>query len=182
MIKSFSTEKTGWPTQKPLALLSRIIKASSNKGDLVLDPFCGCATACVASENLGRQWIGIDIAPKAAEILRDRLEADIDFDFGTVAHDVEFHYPSERQSALPEPEPAKPAVRHYREHKPELYGRQRGRCVLCLNLTDYDIMEIDHIHPRNHADTYRGADINELANLQLLCGPCNRPQGYKVAS
>ena len=51
-------ERTGYPTQKPLALLERIIKASSNEGDVVLDPFCGCATACVAAENLGRQWVG----------------------------------------------------------------------------------------------------------------------------
>ena len=57
-------ERVGYPTQKPLALLERIIKASSNEGDVVLDPFCGCATACVAAENLGRRWIGIDISPK----------------------------------------------------------------------------------------------------------------------
>ena len=52
-------ERTGYPTQKPLALLERIIKASSKEGDLVLDPFCGCATTCIASEKLGRQWVGI---------------------------------------------------------------------------------------------------------------------------
>ncbi len=54
-------ERYGYPTQKPLALYERIIKASSNKGDLVLDPFCGCATTCVAAERTGRQWVGIDI-------------------------------------------------------------------------------------------------------------------------
>ena len=53
-------ERTGYPTQKPLALLNRIIKASSNEGDIVLDPFCGCATTCVAAEQLRRQWIGIE--------------------------------------------------------------------------------------------------------------------------
>ena len=58
-------ERTGYPTQKPLALLERIIKASSNLNDLVLDPFCGCATALVAAEKLERQWIGIDLSPKA---------------------------------------------------------------------------------------------------------------------
>ena len=60
-------ERTGCPTQKPLALLERIIKASSNEGDWVLDPFAGCATACVAAENLGRQWVGIDLSAKAVE-------------------------------------------------------------------------------------------------------------------
>ena len=54
-------ESTGYPTQKPLALYERIIKASSNPGDVVLDPFAGCATTCVAAERLGRQWIGIDL-------------------------------------------------------------------------------------------------------------------------
>ena len=56
-----SKERTGYPTQKPLALYKRMIQASSNPGDIVLDPFAGCATTCVAAEQLGRQWIGIDI-------------------------------------------------------------------------------------------------------------------------
>ena len=60
-------ERMGYPTQKPLALLERIITASSNPGDVVLDPFCGCATALVAAERLERQWAGIDISPKAAD-------------------------------------------------------------------------------------------------------------------
>ena len=54
-----SKERVGYPTQKPLALLHRIIKASSNRGDLVFDPFCGCATACIAAEQLQREWIGL---------------------------------------------------------------------------------------------------------------------------
>ncbi|MDR0927993.1 MAG: site-specific DNA-methyltransferase, partial [Ignavibacteria bacterium] len=66
-------EKTGYPTQKPLALLQRIIKASSIVGDIVLDPFCGCATACVAAQQLDRKWIGIDIETNAVNILVDRL-------------------------------------------------------------------------------------------------------------
>ena len=66
-------ERVGYPTQKPLALLERIIKASSNEGDIVLDPFCGYATACVAAEKLARQWVGIDISPRAAELVNERL-------------------------------------------------------------------------------------------------------------
>ncbi len=58
--RAIGKESTGYPTQKPLALLQRIIKASSNEGDVVLDPFCGCATTCIAAETLGRKWIGID--------------------------------------------------------------------------------------------------------------------------
>ncbi len=67
-------ERLGYPTQKPLALLERIIKASSNKGDIVFDPFCGCATTLIASEKLGRQWVGCDISPKAAEIIELRMK------------------------------------------------------------------------------------------------------------
>ena len=67
-------ERTGYPTQKPLALLDRIIKASSNENDMVLDPFCGCATTCIAAEKLGRQWIGIDIEPEARNLVIQRLE------------------------------------------------------------------------------------------------------------
>ena len=61
-------ERVGYPTQKPITLLERIIKASSNSGDLVLDPFCGCATTCVAAERLQRQWIGIDSQCKSGGI------------------------------------------------------------------------------------------------------------------
>ena len=64
-------ERIGYPTQKPLALLDRIIKASSNAGDVVLDPFAGCATACVSAETLGRQWVGIDLSELAASLRRD---------------------------------------------------------------------------------------------------------------
>ncbi len=63
----------GYPTQKPLALLDRIIRASSNKGDLVLDPFCGCGTAVDAARSLGRRWIGIDISSFAVDVMLQRL-------------------------------------------------------------------------------------------------------------
>ena len=65
-------ERVGYPTQKPVELLDVIIKASSNEGDLVLDPFFGSGTTCVASERLNRRWIGIDINPKAGDILNNR--------------------------------------------------------------------------------------------------------------
>ena len=68
-----SAERIGYPTQKPLALLDRVIKASSNAGDVVLDPFCGCATACIAAQAKNREWVGIDISPKAAELVRQRM-------------------------------------------------------------------------------------------------------------
>ena len=76
MVGRTSAERTGYPTQKPLALYERIIKASSNPGDIVLDPFAGCATTPVAAERLGREWIGIDIWDSAHKTVLDRLEAE----------------------------------------------------------------------------------------------------------
>ena len=76
-IPSQSNERVGYPTQKPIKLLERIINASSNEGDIVLDPFCGCATTCVASEKLDRQWIGVDISIKAYELVKQRLKNEV---------------------------------------------------------------------------------------------------------
>ncbi len=74
---STKAEYVKYPTQKPSALLEKIIKASSNKGDLVLDPFCGCATTCVASEKLNRQWVGIDVSHAAYDLVRQRLQKEV---------------------------------------------------------------------------------------------------------
>ena len=77
ILNSQSKERVGYPTQKPLALLERIIQTSSNEGDIVLDPFCGCATTCVASEKLNRQWIGIDVSHKAYDLVKERLQKEV---------------------------------------------------------------------------------------------------------
>lgn len=72
-IGNTSAERLGYPTQKPVALLERIIQASSNPGDVVLDPFCGCGTAIHAAEKLGRGWIGIDITHLSIALIEKRL-------------------------------------------------------------------------------------------------------------
>ena len=72
-INSQAQERLGYPTQKPQALLERIIKASTNEGDVVLDPFCGCGTATAAAQTLGRRWIGIDITHLAITLIKYRL-------------------------------------------------------------------------------------------------------------
>jgi site-specific DNA-methyltransferase (adenine-specific) len=72
-INSQAQERLGYPTQKPLTLLERIISASSNEGDVVLDPFCGCGTAVHAAEKLNRQWIGIDVTHLAIGLIEKRL-------------------------------------------------------------------------------------------------------------
>jgi site-specific DNA-methyltransferase (adenine-specific) len=73
-VVSWGKEGLGYPTQKPTGLLERIISASTDKGDVVLDPFCGCGTTVAAAQNLGRKWVGIDIAYDAIRIIRGRLQ------------------------------------------------------------------------------------------------------------
>ena len=165
-------EKTGYPTQKPLKLLERIIKASSNPGDVVLDPFCGCATACVAAEQLNRQWIGIDISPSAEDITKLRLQDIVDegaslfnpFDDVTV------------NSAPPVPtfkreEATQIRLPAARAHKHELYGLQEGRCAGCRFHFPFRNMTIDHIIPQAKSGT------DQRDNLQLLCQACNSAKG-----
>ena len=86
LIHSQSPESLGYPTQKPLALLNRIVAASSNEGDVVLDPFCGCGTTIHASQNLGRRWIGIDICVNACKVIEQRLRSHFD----TIWDEIEF--------------------------------------------------------------------------------------------
>jgi DNA modification methylase len=82
-IGAMAAERLGYPTQKPIALLERIIEASSDPGDTVLDPFCGCGTTVVAAQKLGRKWIGIDITHLAITLVRSRLR-------DSFGRDVEF--------------------------------------------------------------------------------------------
>jgi len=71
--EKYESERVGYPTQKPLALLERIIKVSSNAGDVVLDAFCGCGTTLIAAQKLNRKWIGIDVSPTACRVMSQRL-------------------------------------------------------------------------------------------------------------
>ena len=75
-VTSNSKERTGYPTQKPVALYERIIRASSNEGDIILDPFAGCATTCVMAEKFKRKWVGIDSWNKAHDIVLDRVKTE----------------------------------------------------------------------------------------------------------
>lgn len=93
-VHPWANERLGYPTQKPLALLERIISASSNEGDIVLDPFCGCGTATIAAEKLKRKWVGIDITHLSIAVMRSRL-----FDSFALA-DVPVHgVPADLESA-----------------------------------------------------------------------------------
>ena len=82
-------ERLGYPTQKPLRLLERVLLASSNPGDVVLDPFCGCGTALVAAQKLGRQWIGVDITYLSVAVMRARMKDSFDLDVPVVGQPTE---------------------------------------------------------------------------------------------
>ncbi len=87
-LNSQAKERLGYPTQKPQALLERIISASSNEGDVVLDPFCGCGTAIAAAQKLDRQWLGIDITHLAVALMKNRLKTAFNLDPGPDYHVV----------------------------------------------------------------------------------------------
>ena len=170
-LEASSKEKVGYPTQNPLALLERIIKASSNEGDIVLDPFCGCATACVAADKLGRKWVGIDISPKAVELVNMRLQQSMGslFHHGYVTARTDIPRRTDIEAPIP-----------YRQNKHVLFGQQEGLCNGCRTEFPFRIFEVDHIIPQSRGGT------DHLENLQLLCPSCNRikgdrPQEYLMA-
>jgi site-specific DNA-methyltransferase (adenine-specific) len=159
ILNSQSKERTGYPTQKPLALLHRIVKSSSNEGDLVFDPFCGCATTCVAAQQLGRKWIGIDIEKQAVSILIQRLSDDA----GLFKNFINTTIVPQRTDIY-RIEPTKSV-------KERLYKEQNCLCNGCKTEFEIRNLEIDHIIPKSKG----GGDYYE--NYQLLCSACNRMKG-----
>ena len=182
-----SAESTGYPTQKPLPLYQRMIKASSNKGDIVLDPFCGCATTLVAAEVAGRQWVGIDIWDEAHKIVIKRLEdsgllknesgaAKSTFSFG------DFHYTKELPERTDDKKESVPFLR-IKETVDEPKDIKRSRAEMVIYLIkqngckcqgcnrvfdDSRYLELDHGQPRSDGG------LNHISNRILLCGPCNK--------
>ena len=156
-------ERTGYPTQEPLALLERVVKASSSPGDLVLDPFCGGATTCVAAEKLDRQWIGVDICDLAFRLVKDRLAREVSVGNGdrpsmlaNVTHRTDIPVRTDSGAAV-----------RSRDIKHVLYGRQEGICNGCRTHFPFRNTTIDHLVP-----TSRGRqDVD--SNLKLLCQACN---------
>ena len=157
-----SRDRLGYPTQKPLKLLFDIIDSSSKQGDIVLDPFCGCATACVAAEDLRREWVGIDESPKAAELVIQRFTGTKQLTLlaNRIIHRTDIPQRTDL-GKLP----------NYRTHKHTLFGRQEGLCTGCGHAFPFRNFTVDHIIPQVRGGT------DHLDNLQLLCGACNSMKG-----
>ncbi|MGI9337998.1 MAG: DNA methyltransferase [Gammaproteobacteria bacterium] len=163
-------ERVGHPTEKPIALLSRIIGASSRPGDLVLDPFCGCGVTAAASElffDERRRWVGIDVATDASDVLRRKLNKCASHLFGDIG------IPKVRTlkvSDLPDlpPIPKRKAVMEI------LHKGQGGKCRCCEKPLTGQHPEIDHLRPKA-----KGGD-NHLSNLHLLCRECHKKKGTKT--
>ena len=182
-----NAERTGYPTQKPLALYERIIKASSNKGDIVLDPFCGCATTPIAAERLGRQWVGMDIWDEAYKQVMGRMQRDTVLRFDDTSHVTlpQVQYTSNPPARTDENEVAAPALRLKIRRSSEPWQKisHKGMmnilvaaqatsggviCAGCGRVLEREFMQLDHITPKSD----RGE--NHILNRILLCGPCNR--------
>ena len=191
-LNNSAKESVGWPTQKPLKLYERIIKSSCNEGDIVLDPFCGCATTLVAAEKLNRKWVGIDLWDEASEMVVERLaqegflttpdpyagpagqikaglEGNITFtDIPPErTDDGEYAVPYLRPKVMvKEPEGPKYTRQQMYEHLLDQHG---SRCQGCDRVFDDPrYLELDHNTPR--AD----GGLNHISNRVLLCSPCNR--------
>ena len=162
-LQAQSKERVGYPTQKPLALLDRIVKASSNEGDIIMDPFAGCATACVSAERLGRQWLGIDISEKAAELVQVRIRKEIN-----LFHNFRPIHRTDQPQRTDLGKLLSPSV-----HKDLLYGKQSGQCGGCMVMFPKRNLTMDHIVPQKKGGT------DHVENLWLLCGACNSSKGTK---
>ena len=144
------------------SLLDRIIRASSNEGDVVFDPFCGCAATLVAAHNLGRKWIGCDLSPLAVKLVNERI---LEFD-PLFARAINPDGPPNRDDVK--------GIKHYRDRKHHLFGQQEGHCKGCNETFPYQFMEVDHILPKSKG----GTDAEE--NLQVLYSHCNKSKGSKT--
>ena len=169
-VGSTSKERTGYPTQKPLELLERIIEASSEIGSFILDPFCGCATTCIAAERLNREWCGIDVASHAVNLVKKRLTDETKQ--GKIGERIPkiYHYDFNKGEC---PIRSDLGERRSKDIKKLLYGQQAGTCNLCKRHFEMQNFHIDHITPKSKG----GPDVDR--NLQLLCGSCNTIKGTR---
>ena len=183
-LNPMAKERKNYPTQKPKELLDRIIRCSTREGDLVFDPFCGCATTLVTADGLDRRWIGCDISPIAVDRLYDRLTNPADKDSIKTLFDKVFVFDVRdkdekgRKLKRKDPLPMRTDTGQFfkREDKHEIYGKQGGYCFGCWHHHRIDFMHIDHRNSRHDG----GQD--DPANVQLLCAPCNMSKNRRSMS
>ena len=183
--KKRKEEEMGYPTQKPLALYERVISASSNEGDMVLDPFCGCATTPVAAERLGRQWVGMDLWDGAYGIVRRRMEDNRQLLANPNAPIIYTEEAPERDDGGEDAPAFELPLRKRRvaeawqrlshaEMRDILYDAQQGVCGGCGRELEKEFMELDHILPRADGGS------NDITNRIMLCSPCNRKKSHRL--
>ena len=158
-----SQEGTGWPGQVHKAMLDIIIRASSNPGDVVLDPFGGSGTACVVAENLNRRWIAIEVSAKGFDVLESRMRRE--------AGQTEIYEPLELPFRTDQSDFSERPLMVDERLKAEIYDRQRGRCTGC----QYDLPV--HVLTTALTDAARESESPKLDDLQLLCHHCNMLRG-----
>ena len=198
-LNTMAKERTGHPTQKPLELYKQFIEAASNKGGMVLDPFCGCATTCVAAEQLSREWVGIDLWKRAHEVVWDRLREEcmlIDPEgkseglAALLNPGDTINYQTKPPICTDEQKEAVPFLPSKNvKYEPETLGERMGKaemkqallqqngaiCEGChRQFDDERYLELDHKNPRSNG----GA--NSLYNRILLCSPCNKMKSNKI--
>ena len=192
-----ASERIGYPTQKPLALYERIIRASSNEGDMVLDPFCGCATTPVAAEKLGRQWIGMDLWKQAHAVITKRIReealpedfADADGSIVQLCDEDNGKIPvrtDNREPAVPYLPTTLQSLRQpwqrltVSQIKDRLFAAQsapgsptRAICAGCGDPHRKGNLEVDHREPR------KSQGVDWITNRVLLCSACNKTKSYR---
>ena len=167
-IQTTSGEYTGWPEQTPEELLDLIIRASTNPGEVVLDPFCGSGSACVVAEKLGRRWIAIDSSGDAVSVLRLRLETEV----GADLYEPDNYPVSVRMEAPGRLDlDSKATLMDPQETKATLYAQQKHKCNGCRYELPQHLLTIHRLSPVPR----RGPD--SLSNLQLLCYFCKAMLG-----
>ena len=167
------SERLGYPTQKPLAMLDRIIQVASNPQDLVLDPFCGCATTCIAAHLNDRRWIGIDVSKKAYDLVKERLNRQVSqgrLQQGSIPN-INYYEQPPLRTDLGDIRPLTGQWRN--EIREKLYGKQHGHCAGCSTHFEIQHLQIDHIIALVKGGT------DHPSNIQLLCGHCNTIKGAR---
>ena len=178
-------ENTGYPTQKPLALLERIIKASSNPGDTVLDPFCGTGTTLVAADRLQREWVGIDIGEKAGELVQRRIQDDQglfedikirkDLPARTDLDQIEHTAPDPNEKPKTTKVKSDKLLHTHEEMKALIVDKFGCKCWGCNDeLPAPKHLDVDHIIPKSEGGS------NNIDNRALLCGSCNSIKSNKM--